>query len=236
MSGQAWCWAKLVTAVAVGVLLLGPLSQRAAAEFPPEGAVADPDNPSKADKTTINRYPGMTTRTIDHYYYDCLKKKWVWVSQELWKKEGNDPEVLTPNPHGQGGDLDSSPYPPGASKQGDNPNQRYDPKSGNTYNYDPRTDAWTDSFTGRVVSHKLCPPCPPCPERSDSGGGINLGIGIGVGGGHREGYCGGRRSHEKDRHKDKDAKKQREREEQREEEEREDKERSKSPGGGCGPH
>lgn len=215
----------------------------AKAEFPPEGFVADPDNPAKADKITTERVGGMLIRTIRHYYFDCRKKKWVFVSRDLWRGEGANEEFVPPGKWTKdnkfvstdtgGGDLDSSPYPPGATKEGDNPNQKYDPKNGDTYNYDPKTKQWTDSFTKRVVSSELCP-CPPaetiCRDKSDSGGGLNLGIGIGIGGssGHHESHS----HHDKD-HKDHDEKSEGHSEKEKSDEKK-DEEKPKS--GGCGPH
>lgn len=219
------------------------------AEFPPEGAVADPGNPSKADKISIDHLGKTMIKAIDHYYYDCLKKKWVWVSRDLWRKEGNgEDEHVSPGhwtkddkwvPGSDAGhaDLDSSPKPPGATKPGDTPDEAFDPKTSTTYKYDHEKDQWIDKFTGQVVSHKLCPPCPPtetplraCPEKTDSGSGLNLGIGIGIGGssGHHESH-----SHHGDEHKARDEKS----------EEHLDKEKSdhetheeKPKSGGCGPH
>ncbi|MGH7785031.1 MAG: hypothetical protein ACREO5_14465, partial [Candidatus Binatia bacterium] len=225
----------------------------ARAEFPPEGFVADPDNPSKAEKTTVERAGGTLIKTIRHYYFDCRKKKWVFVSRDLWRGEGNNEEYVpagkwakdnkfVPSDTG-GGDLESNPYPPGATKDGDNPNQKYNPNNGDTYNYDPKTKKWTDSFTGHVVSTELCP-CPPaetiCRDKSDSGGGLNLGIGIGIGGssGHHDSH-----SHHGDynegAHKDHDEKSEGHSDEGHSDKDKSDHEthEEKPPkSGGCGPH
>jgi hypothetical protein len=145
-------------ALAFGIAWVSP----AAAQFPPQGAVADPNNPSIATRTIVS--PLEAYSIVTKYYYDCTKKKWVLVSFE-WRAKGTSVfsgEGSAPVPTPKGGEnyrpastLNSGPPPSFKGEIGD-PNRAFNPTTGQ--NVVRRKDNWIDVKTGQViVAPKLCP-------------------------------------------------------------------------------
>jgi len=120
-------------------------------EFPPEGAVTDPNNPSVAS----GEYPdpahnGVTRHYV--FYFDCGKRVWIGVSVA----EGN--QSAPPQAVGKGREFPSGP-PPGAKVDAGNSNHASLTGSGQTFSL--RQGIWFDVKTGKpVVSPNLCPVTP----------------------------------------------------------------------------
>ena len=161
---------------AVAVALLTDLSSVAEAQFPPQfmtptngsttSTIVDPNNPSSLTRTTIS--PGGLYKIIDHYYYDCLKRKWVWVSREWSAKSphafSSDEFSPIAPPQGQPASpsvtqLPSGP-PPGAETSPSDLDRAFNPTTGQNFAKEP-DGSWIDVKTGKTaVAPKLC----PCPE------------------------------------------------------------------------
>lgn len=138
-----------------GALAFGVVvgARPAFAQFAPQNAVADPANPSLATSTTVS--PLGVYTIIDRWYYDCGKKRWVWVSRE-WRDNGDLIEVPkggTASPPTT--TLPSGP-PPGAQPAIGDPNRAFNPTTGQ--NLARSKDDWIDVKTGKVIAApKLCP-------------------------------------------------------------------------------
>src|SRR5438270_4698287 len=157
------------------------------APSPPTGAsnlsqtvTVDPNNPASATITTIDRLYGIF-KIVDHYYYDCLKKKWVWVSRD-WSKKSTAPfssEEFTPaappKPEYASPSAKELPSgrPPGSETSPGDPDRAFNPTTGQNFAKQP-DGSWIDVKTGKVaVAPKLCPcpepataPTPPKPART----------------------------------------------------------------------
>lgn len=150
----------------IAVLLTAALSSAAVAQFAPGKAIVDPSNPSSATITGMD--PNQISRVVDHYYYDCLKKKWVWVSREWSHKNPRafSSDEWLPGPSDSNApaapstkELPPGP-PPGAEISAGDPSHAYNPTTGQNL-VKENDGSWIDVKTGKVVlAPKLC----PCPE------------------------------------------------------------------------
>jgi hypothetical protein len=149
-----------------GVAFAAVSATAAQAQFAPSGMEVDASNPSSGTRTTIS--PGGIYKIVDHYYYDCLKKKWVWVSRE-WSAKSTaafGSEEFKPVGTPAGGtaspdvkQLPSGP-PPGAETSAGDPGHAFNPTTGQNFAKEP-DGSWIDVKTGKTaVAPKLCPPCP----------------------------------------------------------------------------
>src|SRR5689334_560436 len=78
----------LLSTVAFALAFAMVCAVPARAEFPPEGAVADAQNPSIA----TGDYPGPTqNHAMTHYvfYFDCAKRAWIGVATSASGRAGN---------------------------------------------------------------------------------------------------------------------------------------------------
>src|SRR5438270_11355642 len=126
---------------------------------------SDPNNPSSVTITRIDK--NSLSKRVDHYYFDCLKKKWVWVSRDWYRaprgfESGDWTLTPPPKPEYAGPDtkqLSSGP-PPGAETSADDPDRAYNPTTGQNF-VKEKDGSWIDVKTGKTeVAPKLCPPCP----------------------------------------------------------------------------
>ena len=167
---------RIMRAVAVcAALAIVPSAGHA--QFAPQGMTADPNNPSSVTATFIS--DNKTLKRVDHYYYDCLKKKWVWVSREWYRApvglESGEWTLIPPGPGTAGVPgtkvpLASSPEvkqvpagpPSGAETSPGDPDRAFNPMTGQNFAKEP-DGSWIDVKTGKIaVAPKLC----PCPEPS----------------------------------------------------------------------
>lgn len=134
----------------------------------------DPNNPASATVTKAD--PKHLIRFVDHYYFDCLKNKWVWVSREFYRApvglESGEWTQVGPNetmgPLGTKifkGAVDAPNQlppgpPPGAETSAGDPDRAFNPTTGQNFAKEP-DGSWIDVKTGKkIVPPKLC----PCPE------------------------------------------------------------------------
>lgn len=129
---------------AFGAVVL--LSTPALAQFPPQGAVADPDNPAFATRTITESRLGASATIIRRYYYDCGKKRWVLVGTET-SFGITAPPVPSSYPPGP---------PPGSRREPGDPNRAFNPTTGQ--NFVHHKGQWIDVKNGQVIPEpKLCP-------------------------------------------------------------------------------
>lgn len=147
------------------------------AQLAPEGAVADPTNPSSVTVTSLDK--NHILKRVDHYYYDCLKKKWVWVSREWYRApvgfESGEWILIPPGPGAAGvpgtkvplaaspdnKELPSGP-PPGAETSTD-PDRAFNPTTGQNFAKQP-DGSWIDVKTGKKILAPVLCPCPETPS------------------------------------------------------------------------
>ena len=122
----------------------------ARAEFPPEGAVSDPNNPSIA----AGDYPDAAHKTVMHhyiFYFDCGKRDWIGVSVAGTNGKPSAP----PQAIGRGKEFPSGP-PPGSKYVAGKPDRAINAGSGGTFAL--RQGVWFDLKTNEAMtSPKLCP-------------------------------------------------------------------------------
>lgn len=132
-------------------LALASLSNLPArAEFPPEGATSDPNNPSVAS----GDYPDPAhSGTMRHFifYFDCGKRDWIGVSVAGTKGD----QAAPPQAVGKGREFPSGP-PPGSKVDTANSTRASIAGSGQTLSL--RQGTWFDAKTGKpIASPNLCP-------------------------------------------------------------------------------
>ena len=133
----------------------------------------DVNNPSSA---TVVRITNGNVKRVDHYYYDCLKKKWVWVAREWYRastptefgewtpvspEEGVTlvPGLHNPLPASPDGKQVPASGPPGADVSAGDPNRAYNPRTGENFVW--VGDGWVETRTGKKMpAPRLCPACP----------------------------------------------------------------------------
>jgi hypothetical protein len=133
-------------AIAIAVALAYP----ARAEFPPEGAVPDPNNASIA----TGDYPsptrdGVALHTV--FYFDCGTRNWVGVSVKVPSGVQNSPAEAA----GPGRKYPPGP-PTGSKRDATDPNRAYNKSTGQNFAF--RDGNWIDTKTGKLLkAPKLCP-------------------------------------------------------------------------------
>jgi len=157
-------YARFCAAGSAALVIVALSSFPAAAQFPPEGAVADPTNPQIAIRDIAS--PIGVYHIVTKYYYDCTKKRWVLVSFE-WKKGGTSvlggAAETIPAPKGQekfrpASSLPSGP-PPGAKREAGDPDRASNPTIGQNFAFED--GKWIDVKTGQAVTPpNLCPDPP----------------------------------------------------------------------------
>jgi len=123
------------------------------AEFPPEGAISDPNNPSIATGDYPDQaHNGVTRHYI--FYFDCGKRDWIGVSVADTKGDRSAP----PQAVGNGREFPSGP-PPGSKYEAGSSNRATRIASGQTFSL--RQGIWFDAKTAKpVTSPNLCPRSP----------------------------------------------------------------------------
>ena len=128
-------------------------TESARAEFPPEGAIPDPTNPSVAS----GNYPDPAHNGVmRHYifYFDCGKRDWIGVS--VAATNGN--QSAPPQAVGKGREFPSGP-PLGSKVDASNSNRASLAGTGQTFSL--RQGVWFDARTGKKVpSPNLCANAP----------------------------------------------------------------------------
>jgi len=133
-------------AAAIAVLSVQPTR----AEFPPEGAVPDPNNASIA----TGDYPspardGATLHTV--FYFECGTRDWVGVLVKVASGAQNSPAEAA----GPGRKYPPGP-PTGSKRDSTDPNRAYNKATGQNFAF--RDGNWIDLKTGKLVKEpKLCP-------------------------------------------------------------------------------
>jgi hypothetical protein len=149
MTSDTYCSRATVwvaRAIAVAVALAYP----ARAEFPPEGAIPDPNNASIA----TGDYPsptrdGVALHTV--FYFDCGTRNWVGVSVKVSSGVQNSPAEAA----GPGRKYPPGP-PTGSKRDSADPNHAYNKSTGQNFAF--RDGNWIDLKTGKLVmAPKLCP-------------------------------------------------------------------------------
>ncbi|HTP78617.1 MAG TPA: hypothetical protein VMJ73_16765 [Rhizomicrobium sp.] len=154
-------------ALCCGALCLSLLaSAPARAEFPPEGATADPSNPATATGSLPDpKHAGTTIPYV--FYFDCSKNLWIGVAVAAQTNKAG----VAVNAVGPARQFPPGP-PPGAKLDPHNPNRAI----ANARSFVLRDGNWYDGKTGAIVkSPKLCAPeaapakpaAPPTPPPDD---------------------------------------------------------------------
>lgn len=145
--------ASLIMAFAMNAVAIA----QADAEFPPEGAVSDPNNPSIA----TGDLPDPSHKgTLRHYifYFDCGKRDWIGVS--VAGTAGNP--ASPPQAVGLGREFPPGP-PLGSKTVSGNPNHALT-ASGQSFVLE--AGSWIDAKTNKPVrAPKLCPASIARPDR-----------------------------------------------------------------------
>jgi len=127
--------------------MIGLVALPAHAEFPPDGADADPNNPAVASGI----YPMPTRDGVGMkyvFYFDCGIGMWIGVAVTSYTQSEFTATL------GPGREFPSGP-PPGARRDPANHRHAIDPATGADYIL--RDGTWHNSRTGAVVtSPKLC--------------------------------------------------------------------------------
>jgi len=132
----------------------------ALAEFPPEGAVSDPNNPSVASADYQDPAHKNVTRHFI-FYFDCRKRDWIGVSVA-----GTEGQIAPPQAVGKGREFPSGP-PPGSKYVVGNSDRALNIGNGGTFVL--RQGVWFDVKTGKsVVSPRLCPGDSTAPVRANA--------------------------------------------------------------------
>ena len=130
----------------------------ACAEFPPDGAVADPNNLAIASGI----YPMPTHDGFGHkyvFYFDCGIGMWIGVAVT----GSDDGQAQLLNPTGPAREFPSGP-PPGSQRDAADQNRAFNKTTGEEFVY--RGGSWSDSKTGALVkSPKLCSAAASAPGR-----------------------------------------------------------------------
>jgi hypothetical protein len=145
------------TILALSFLLAVAVSP-GAAQFPPQGATADPDHPNIATLTidTTTTLSGLTVVTIS-YYYDCSKKAWV-VTRVDATNPLNQPGGPSAIPIKVGDTAPPGP-PPGSKREPGDPNHAFNSTTGQNFVFNK--GKWIDTKTGKEVAEpKLNCPVP----------------------------------------------------------------------------
>ena len=131
----------------VGLALFVALPVRA--EFPPDGAVADPTNPWTATGNLPDaKHGGSLVPYV--FYFDCTKKLWIGVAV-AGSKGG---EEAAPNAVGTAREFPPGP-PTGAKLDGHDPKRAVNRTTGRAFAM--RDGNWVDAKSGAVVkAPKLC--------------------------------------------------------------------------------
>lgn len=119
----------------------------ARAEFPPEGAVPDPNNASIA----TGDYPTHDSGVVHTvFYFDCGTRNWVGVSVKASSGTQNSPAQA------EGAGREYPPGPPtGSTRVADNPNRAFNKSTGQDFAL--RDGNWIDTKTGKVMkARNLC--------------------------------------------------------------------------------
>jgi len=134
---------------------LAPVSVRA--EFPPEGAISDPNNPSIASGDYADpAHNGIMRHYI--FYFDCAKRDWIGVSV-AGANQSSPPQAV-----GNGREFPPGP-PPGAKVDAGNLSRAS--VAGTDQIYSLRRGVWFDAKTGKAVaSSKLCPESSATPDQT----------------------------------------------------------------------
>ena len=132
---------------AFGLALFAAMPARA--EFPPEGAVADPTNPSTATgNLPDSKHAGTLLPYV--FYFDCGKRQWIGVAVAGPK----DKQSTAPSAVGTARQFPPGP-PPGAKLDAHDPTRAANHTSGQSFTL--RDGNWVDVKTGAdVKSPKLC--------------------------------------------------------------------------------
>jgi hypothetical protein len=129
------------------------------AEFPPEGAVSDPNNPSVASAD----YPDPAHKEVTRhfiFYFDCGKRDWIGVPVAGTNGKNSAP----PQTVGKGKEFPSGP-PPGSKYVVGKSDRAVNAGSGGTFAL--RQGVWFDAKTGKpVMSPKLCPGAPTASDQT----------------------------------------------------------------------
>ena len=135
----------------------------ARAEFPPEGAVADPTNPSTATGNLPDpKHAGTLLPYV--FYFDCGKRQWIGVAVAGPK----DKQSTAPSAVGTARQFAPGP-PPGAKLDAHDPTHAANHASGQAFAL--RDGNWTDVKTGVAVkSPKLCANDVPVTKTKPAGG------------------------------------------------------------------
>lgn len=139
---SAWCVAMLAFVVFAAV--------PASAEFPPYGAMADPNNPAIASGV----YPDPTRDGIwlnYVFYFDCGIGTWIGVAVAGAENGETPPSSVT----GRGREFPLGP-PPEAERDATDPNHAFNRSTGEDFVF--RDGSWRNSKSGALAkSPKLCP-------------------------------------------------------------------------------
>jgi hypothetical protein len=139
---------------ALAFLSLGP----ARAEFPPDGAVADPNNGAIA--SGIYPLPTRDGQGLKYvFYFDCGIGMWIGVAVS-----GSDSgQTQRLNATGRGREFPSGP-PPGSERDPADLNHAFNLHTGETFVL--RDGDWSDTKTGALIkSPKLCSAASHAPSR-----------------------------------------------------------------------
>ena len=160
--GRVLCFGLVFATLTLGA---GP----ACAEFPPDGAVADPNNPAIASGV----YPMQTRDGVDRkyvFYFDCGVGMWIGVAVASLDQGAMHPG----NRLGPGREFPSGP-PPGSDRDPSNQNRALNLHTGDTFVF--QSGEWKNSATGELIrSPKLCSsaafsPAPPASKAEKRAGG-----------------------------------------------------------------
>ena len=137
-------------------------SVAARAEFPPEGAIPDPKNPSLASGDYQDpAHNGVMRHYI--FYFDCGKRDWIGVSVADTKGDQSAP----PQAVGKGREFPPGP-PPGSKVDANNSSRASLASSGQAFSL--RRGVWFDLNTGKpMASPKLCPSDQTAPDQNRAG-------------------------------------------------------------------
>jgi hypothetical protein len=121
----------------------------ARAEFPPEGAIADPSNPATATGSLPDpKHAGTALPYV--FYFDCAKNIWIGVAVSTQTNNG----AVALSAVGAARQFPPGP-PPGAKLDVHNPDRAINPASGHSFSL--RDGNWVDAKSGAIVkSPKLC--------------------------------------------------------------------------------
>lgn len=118
------------------------------AEFPPEGAVADPRNPALATGDYSTSAQSKSNAKAHYvFYFDCAKRMWIGVATSTSGGAGSA------SPHGR----EFAPGPPtGARRDTSDPNRATNIVTHQTFAFS--NGVWIDTKSRQVArSAKLCP-------------------------------------------------------------------------------